>query len=74
MRHNGFWRARDTDWFSYTCTERFDFLCGLYGRGEEVIALISALVSRLSFSVLSSATFVVLFFFFFTDFLGTLLA
>jgi len=44
----------------HTCTERFYFLCGIYGRGKEVIELISALVSRLSslFS-LSPVTFVV---------------
>lgn len=49
LRRNEFWRAQKTDWFLYTCTERFDFLCGIYSRREEVIKLISALASRLSF-------------------------
>ena len=42
----------------HTCTERSDFLCGIYGKEEEGIKLISALVSRLSFLFsLSAATF-----------------
>lgn len=56
----GFGKLHRLIGFCTHAQKRFDFLCRIYGRGKEVIELISALVSRLSslFS-LSPATFVV---------------